>query len=130
MSDVDFEYAIRQDVKNNPIVRELDRDRVRELWRWVIVLGVLVGVLVFSAWQHFQVLRYGYLIERTRQEMVAEQELRRHLMLERAALLAPQRIERLATRQLRLVAPDPAATIVIERVNAPAPPDRGVVASR
>ena len=27
-----FEYAIRKDVRNNPIVREVDQERQRELW--------------------------------------------------------------------------------------------------
>jgi cell division protein FtsL len=130
MSDLDFEYAVRQDVKNNPIVRELDRDRVVEMWRWAAVLAGLGGVLVFSAWQHFQVLRQGYLIEDMRKQRVAEEEVRRHLRLERAVLLAPQRLERIATRQLRLVVPDEASTVVVERVNASAPPQRGVVAAR
>ena len=39
MSDVEFEYAVKQDVRNSPIVRELDRDRLRELWRWSAVIG-------------------------------------------------------------------------------------------
>ena len=32
---MDFEYAIKMDVRNNPIVREIDRSRQRELWRSV-----------------------------------------------------------------------------------------------
>lgn len=130
MSELDFEYAIRQDIRNNPIVRELDRARILDMWRWAAVLIVLGAVLLFSAWQHFRVLRYGYLIEDMRKQRVAEEDVRRALLLERAVLLAPQRIERIATRQLHLVPPDKAATIVIERVTTGAPPARGVVASR
>ena len=55
-----FEYAIKKDVRNNPIVREVDRNRQRELWRSVGVGGILVSVLLFSAWQHFELLRHGY----------------------------------------------------------------------
>src|SRR4029079_13133109 len=29
----EFEYAIRKDVRNNPIVREVDRERHLEMWR-------------------------------------------------------------------------------------------------
>jgi hypothetical protein len=130
MSDLDFEYAIRQDVRNNPIVRELDRGRLAEMWRWAAVLVGLGAVLVFSSWQHFQVLRYGYLVEDMRKQYAAEEERRRHLLLERATLLAPQRIEHIATTRLDLVAPAPGATIVIERVDTGAPPARGVVAAR
>ena len=28
-----FEYQIKKDIRNNPIVREVDQARVRELWR-------------------------------------------------------------------------------------------------
>jgi hypothetical protein len=30
---LDFEYAIKKDVRNNPIVREIDEERQRQLWR-------------------------------------------------------------------------------------------------
>jgi hypothetical protein len=130
MSDLDIDYAIRQDVKNNAIVREIDRARVIEMWRWAGVVFGLAAVLVFSAWQHFEVLRYGYLIEDMRKQRVVEDELRRHLVLDRAVLLAPQRLETIATRKLRLVVPSAEATVVIDRVAGDAPPARGVVAAR
>jgi hypothetical protein len=130
MSDLDIDYAIRQDVKNNAIVREIDRARVIEMWRWAGVVFGLAAVLVFSAWQHFEVLRYGYLIEDMRKQRVVEEELRRHLVLDRAVLLAPQRLETIATRKLRLVVPSAEATVVIDRVAGDAPPARGVVAAR
>jgi hypothetical protein len=130
MSDLDFEYAIRQDVKNNPIVREVDRARVAEMWRWAAVLAGLGAVLVFSAWQHFQVLRYGYLIEDMRKQRVLEEERRRHLLLDRAVLLRPQRLEKIATERLDLVVPGAGTTIVVDRVDGGTLPARAVVASR
>jgi len=130
MSAVDFEYAIRKDVRNNPIVREVDQARQRELWQSVAVSVFLVAVLLFSAWQHFELLRHGYRIEQMQQERAAEEEINRHLRLEIETLRAPSRIERLATERLQLVAPRQDEAIVIERV-APAPaPDSSVVASR
>ena len=33
MSGVDFDYAIKKDVRNNPIVREVDAARQRQIWR-------------------------------------------------------------------------------------------------
>jgi hypothetical protein len=40
-----FEYAIRKDVRNNPIVREVDEEKQRELWKSVGEMrrGVLVN---------------------------------------------------------------------------------------
>ena len=77
-----FEYAIKKDVRNNPIVREVDRHRQREMWKSVGICGVLVLVLLFSAWQHFELLRHGYRLEQMQKDRVAEEEINRHLKLE------------------------------------------------
>ena len=130
MSGMDFEYAIKKDIRNNPIVREVDEARVRQLWRSMGVGLFLVAVLLFSAWQHFELLRHGYQIERMQQERAAEEEINRHLKLEVETLRSPQRIEKIATEQLHLVAPSRDQAIVIERVTPAAPPGKSVVASR
>jgi cell division protein FtsL len=130
MSDMDFEYAIKKDIRNNPIVREVDEARQRQLWRSVGIGLFLVIVLLFSAWQHFELLRHGYQIERMQQERAQEEEINRHLRLEIETLRAPKRIEKIATEQLHLVAPSRGQAIVIERVTPPAPPEKSVVASR
>jgi cell division protein FtsL len=125
-----FEYAVKKDVRNNPIVREMDRARQRELWSVVGVAGFLVLVLLFSAWQHFELLRHGYQVEQMQKERVAEEDAGRQLRLEIEALRSPKRIEALATQQLHLVAPTRNDAIVIERVRPADPPDRSVVARR
>ena len=130
MSTVDFEYAIKKDVRNNPIVREVDETRQREMWRSVGVGVLLVGVLLFSAWQHFELLRHGYQIEQMQRERAAEEEVNRHLRLEIESLRSPERIERIAKEQLHLVEPAADEAIVIERVTPAAPPDKAIVASR
>ena len=110
-----FEYAIKKDVRNNPIVREVDEARQRELWKSVGIAGFLVLVLLFSAWQHFELLRHGYQIEEIQRERAAEQETARRLRLEVETLKSPQRIEALATQKLHLVAPGRDEAIVIKR---------------
>jgi cell division protein FtsL len=130
MSGADFEYAIRKDVRNNPIVREVDEARQRQLWRSVWIGGVLVVVLLFSAWQHFELVRHGYRMQQMQQERAAEEEINRHLRLEIETLRAPRRIERIATERLHLVAPTRDQAIVIERVTPSAPPGKSIVAAR
>ena len=125
-----FEYAIKKDVRNNPIVREVDLDRHRELWRSVVIGIVVVGVLLFSAWQHFELLRHGYRLEQMQRERATEEEISRHLRLEIETLRSPERIERLATERLRMVAPAPGDAAVIERVVPTPPPPKSVVALR
>jgi cell division protein FtsL len=125
-----FEYAIRKDVRNNPIVREIDEERHRELLQSGRIGVVLVLVLMFGAWQHFELLRHGYQLEQMQRDRAAEEEIGRHLRLEIETLRAPQRIERLASERLGMVAPGSEDAVVLERVTPPEPPARSVVAVR
>ena len=90
MNRLDLDYDIRRDIPNSSIVREVDRDRQRELWRLLAVGVCLVAVLLFSAWQHFQLLRHGYEIEQMEQERAQELEINRHLRLEIETLRSPR----------------------------------------
>jgi cell division protein FtsL len=125
-----FEYAIKKDVRNNPIVREVDEARQRELWKSVGIAGLLVLVLLVSAWQHFELLRHGYQVEELQRQRVVEEDVTRRLRLEIDSLKSPKRIETLATEQLHLVAPARDEAIVIERVVPADPPPSSVVARR
>jgi cell division protein FtsL len=125
-----FEYAIRKDVRNNPIVREVDAERQRQLWKSVGVTVFLVLVLLFSAWQHFELLRHGYQAEEMQRQRATEEEAGRRLRLEIETLKSPKRIEALATRQLHLVTPSGDEASVIERVLPVDPPAATVVALR
>lgn len=130
MSGLDFEYAIKKDVRNNPIVREVDEARQRQLWRTAGIGAVLAAVLLFSAWQHFELVRHGYTVQRLQRERTIEEEVNRHLRLEIETLRAPTRIESIATKQLRLIAPGQDQAIVIERVTPTAAPGKSIVAAR
>jgi len=125
-----FEYAIKKDVRNNAIVREVDEARQRELWKTVAITALLVLVFLFSAWQRTELLRHGYRIEQMQNERAVEEELTRHLRLEIETLRAPSRVEALATGPLHLVAPSRDEAIVIERVVPADPPSKSVVARR
>jgi cell division protein FtsL len=130
MNAMDFEYAIKKDVRNNPIVREVDEARQRALLRSTLVSGLLVAVVLFSVWQKFQLVSHGYAMETLQKQRAAEEEVHRHLRLEIETLRSPGRIEELATRRLHLVQPPSDRAIVIERVTAPAPPSKSIVAAR
>jgi cell division protein FtsL len=129
MTAESFEYAIKKDVRNNPIVREVDEARQRELWKSVSVAGFLVLVLLFSAWQHFELLRHGYQLEELQRQKAAEEETSRQLRLEIETLKSPKRIEALAS-QLHLVTPSREEAVILERVTTSDPPAKSVVARR
>ena len=125
-----FEYAIKKDVRNNPIVREVDQARQRELWKSVGFTFGLVLLGLFWAWPHFELMVNGYRTEQLQQEKDAEEELTRQLRLEIETLRSPKRIEALATTRLHLVAPRQDEAIVLERVVPPELPASSIVASR
>ena len=125
-----FEYAIKKDVRNNPIVRDVDEARQRELWTSVGIAVLLVLVLLLSAWQHFELLRHGYKVEELQRERSAQEDISRQYRLEIETLRSLKRIEALATQELHLVAPSQGEAIVIERVVPADPPTRSVVARR
>ena len=131
MTTESFEYAVRKDVRNNPIVREVDRERHRDMFRSLGTGVLLVVVLLFWAWQQFELLRHGYRFERMQQERAVEEEVNRHLRLEIETLSAPALIEQKATTQLGMVAPAPGDAVVVERVMQVAePPAASVIAKR
>ena len=125
-----FDYAIRKDVRNTTIVREVDERRQRQLWTSLAIGAVLVVVVMFDAWQHFELIRQGHAIEAAQKALTEEREVARHLRLEIETLRSPQRLERVAAGQLGMVLPKAADTIVLERVLPSEPPARSVVASR
>jgi len=128
--DETFEYAIRKDVRNNPIVREVDERRQKQLWQSIAIGGVLVLVLLGTAWQHFELLRHGYRLEQMQRERATEDEINRHLRLEIETLRAPQRIEKLATQRMGMITPADGDAIVLERVTPAKPPASSLVATR
>ena len=125
-----FEYAIKKDVRNNPIVREVDEARLREMLRWTFVGVFVVAIFVYSAWQHLELVRYGYRIEQMQQQRAAEEKVNRHLKLNIQTLSRPDRIEQLASRRLKLVQPASEDTFILERVIPSEPPARSIVAAR
>lgn len=125
-----FEYAVRKDVRNNPIVREVDHDRQRELLSMFGLAAIIVVTMLFWAVQHFELIRHGYRLEELQRQRAAEEEQARHLRLEIEKLRSPKRIEALAKGQLHLVAPAKGEAVIIERVVPADPPAKSVVARR
>jgi hypothetical protein len=119
---IDVEYAIRKDVRNNPVVREVDADEKREFLRTLCLAGLIVGMLLFSAFQHFEIVRHGYEVEELRRQLVAERSLQRQLRLELDTLQRPQDIERRARHELKLSMPTSENTLILEHVRPAAAP--------
>src|SRR5215212_9550066 len=104
-----FEYAIKKDIRNNPIVREVDERRLREQWHTLFIVVLFVAVVLFSGWQRVELLQHGYRLEQMQQQRGDEEDVNGHLRREDETLKSPRRIETLATEKLHLVAPDTGA---------------------
>jgi cell division protein FtsL len=128
MSTIDLEYAIKKDIRNNPVIRGVDQEQKREFTRMIWLAAVIVAMALFSAWQHFEIVNTGYKIERLRVERATEESLNRKLRLELETLRAPQGVESYALHKLRMVPPSSENTVVIERTTG-AVPSRSIVAA-
>lgn len=125
-----FEYAVRKDVRNNPIVREVDSERQAEMWKTLGLASLVVIAVMFWTWQHFELLRHGYRLEELQRQRAVEEDVARHLRLEIETLKSPKRVEALARGRLGLVTPTREDAIVIERVVPAEPPAKSVIARR
>lgn len=121
---IELEYAVKKDIRNNTVVRQADARQRTEL-RWMLGAGGLVVVmLLFSAWQHFGRLHAALNVEQRRVELEQARENNRKLRLNLARLRAPEALARRADG-VGLRPATLAETIVIERINTPV--DAGAV---
>jgi len=125
---IDVEYAIKKDIRNNPIVREVDWQQKREFLRTLLIGALIVGMLLFWGWPHLALVSSGYQLSKLRQELAVEEALNRRLRLEIETQRAPQLIEARAARELNMSAPGSGRTLIIERATAQAP-SRSIVAT-
>jgi len=125
--NIDVEYAIKKDVQNNPVVRGVDVQQRRELFRSLLVGAAVVGMLLFSAWQHYLLIDHSYKVQEMLTERAGEERLNRQLRLEVESMRAPEIVERRAIKELGMVYPAPEQTLVIERVSSSTAP-RAIVA--
>ena len=125
---IDVEYAIKKDIRNNPVVREVDHGQKREFLRTLWLAVVVVGTLLFAVWQHYEVVQYGYDIERVRKDLVREETVSRQLRVEYERVHAPQYLESRATQELHMAPPSSNDTLVLDKVLATTA-GKGIVAA-
>lgn len=125
---IDLEFAIKQDIRNNPVVREVDVEQKREFLRVLGWACLVVLMLVVALAPRFRVVSVGYRVEDLRKDIEREEALRRQFQLELEQMLRPQVLQPRAAR-LGMIEPGEHDLLVIERVPAPATPDRAIVAA-
>jgi cell division protein FtsL len=107
-------YQITRRVANEQLVRQVDRERNRQLLMVAVTGLLLAGAVLAYGWQHFEMIRNGYRLEEQRREREYLIQIQRQLSLEKASLASPDRIETIATRELGMVVPSRDQFVVIE----------------
>ena len=127
---MDSEFVVRKRVQNRAIIREVDQVRQRDLLRTVLGGACVLVAVLCAAGQHHEGRRLDREAATLRADHTHLLESRRHLNVERAHLVAPARIDAIATRQLAMKPPTRETSTVLERVTATPSASRSVVASR
>jgi cell division protein FtsL len=100
-------------IDNSRLQREVDHEKRRECFS-LLVLGTLAFLFIMLfAWQHFECVRYGYLIQQLKQEQAEKVERNHALKVQFASLSDPQRIDTLARSELGLAPPKPSQIVQI-----------------
>lgn len=101
------EYYTVKRIDNSRVARPRAAERMREMVRLAALGGLLGGVVLLYAWQHFQCIQLGYQLEELKAERAQAGELNQQLKLEVAGLRSPVRIDAIARRDLGLGVPVP-----------------------
>jgi cell division protein FtsL len=80
-------------------------------------LTILTGVLLVFVfvWERVDVVRLGYQIERLKTQKVLLERERDQLQVKFSALMAPERIAKVATEKLRLVPPQQGQVLIVHQ---------------
>jgi hypothetical protein len=125
----DLEFAIKQDIRNNPVVREVDLDQKREFLRMIGWTALALGMLMFALLPRANATTIAYDAVELRKQLAAEQEYQRQYRLELEHVLRPQEIRRRAIVELGMIDPPGDLILPLQLVPPPAPASRAIVAS-
>jgi cell division protein FtsL len=117
-------FTLTKAVRNEQLVRELDRKRHHELLLVALTGFVLTVAVIVYAWPHFEMIRLGYRMEELRERREELIGVKYHLELQRATEVDPARIESIAREELGMVYPTPEQSVVVDPVGGEIPSRR------
>ena len=95
------------------VLNRVERVRRISLLPGLLAGGLLLLGVLFYVWQHIQVVRLGYAIERLRSERAAGIQRGRELRLEIAQLKSLKRVEEVARTRLGMVTPSRGQIVMV-----------------
>lgn len=126
---IDSGYAIKKDIRNNPVIRATDTRQKREFLRILLLIMLGVATLLFSAKWATRMRMAKYNIEELRLNLDVQQAANRKLRLNLETFRSPKVIEDRA-REIGLRPPTLAETVVIEVAHETSPAGSVVALAR
>jgi len=109
-----------------PSKREKAR-RAKDLAKILFTAGIILAGALLYVWQHIQIIRLGYSLERLNSELSALMQEEKELTVKIAELKSLGRIEAMARRKLEMAEPTPSQIILLSsdrQTQAQVPPER------
>jgi cell division protein FtsL len=85
---------------------------IRESWPILLTTGIILAGSLLYVWQHIQVIRMGYRVERLNAELSTLIQEEKQLTLKLAQLKSLGRIEEIARGRLKMGNPEPSQIIL------------------
>jgi len=120
-----MEFRTVKRIDNSRLVRHVEPMKMRNLYRTVVLGGIVAAFFMLYIYQHFRCIDLSFQLEDVKSQQARVASLNSSLKLEIASLRNPMRIDVIARRQLGLTEPLP--TQVQEYVG---PPGAEVAAAR
>ena len=79
----------------------------------VILCASILSLLLFTVWEHSEMVQLGYEIEQMKRDKIYQHERQQALLLEYYGLVSLDRIEKLAMTQLGLMRPQPGQVVLM-----------------
>jgi cell division protein FtsL len=99
-------YTVKR-IDNSRLVRHVEPVKMRNLYRTVVLGGIMAAFCMFYIYQHFRCIDLSFQLEDLKAKTVEAQSLNSKLKLEIASLRDPYRIDVIARRELGLTQPTP-----------------------
>lgn len=107
-------YVLTRPVVNEYLVRERDRQRLRDLLAVSAAVAIVGGAALGYTWVRQEILATGYAIEALETELQVLAQDKRELELEEAQLTALPVVAARASRELDLAQPQPQQLLILD----------------
>lgn len=83
--------------------------------RWIWIGMTVVGLVLFTIWQHFHIVTLGYEIEQAQQKRKELLQLHRQMLVEVEMLSALDRIQQIAVTKLGMTKPREGQIVLVRK---------------